>query len=159
MRNHVLFTLCLICSFLALTMFLSDTLSSTDLPHDSEFDSSQYDSNVRKLIAGLHEDWNNRDGYIFLVIGKRLFWCLMLDPDAFYSEFASDSIGYQEYLGELDKSVFWNVNDTSIVVQERRRVAAIDRLMEVYVDSSLVKLHSAMLKRLEEIVPSAADRE
>jgi len=107
-------------------------------------------------MKALHQEWSRTDGELTFVVARKLLWGMLQDPNAFYSEFSTDTVNYERFAEDLDKLVFWNPNDTSTVHLERLRIVAIDRLVEqtYAIDSSYMQLHRKMLKNLRHAKPT-----
>ena len=110
-------------------------------------------------MNALHQEWLKTDGELTFNIGRKLFWALLLDPNAFYVEFSYDTINYERFAQDLNKLVFWNPNDTTISHLKRLRLIAIDRLTEqtYSIDSNYIGLHEEMIEIIKQIKPTFID--
>lgn len=121
-----------------------------------------FDEAFAPALSTLHDAWTAKDGYAFLVIGRKLFWAMLLDANDFYAEFSSDSAGFHDYVEELPVTVFRNFNDTSFAHLERLRVVSIERMesMRRYqVAREYLSMHEAVLQKLRSLEVTAVDRE
>ncbi len=95
---------------------------------DSDLSDNQYDEGCRAMMHGLHEEWLSSDGEMAFVVAHRMMWALLLDPNAFYTEFAVDTTHLDYFIDHIDNLIFWNPVDTAITELERFRQVALDRL-------------------------------
>ena len=40
------------------------------------------------------------------IIGEKMFWALMLNPEAFYKEFSTDTASFNAFYDRIDVAVF-----------------------------------------------------
>ncbi len=145
-------------SFILLFIF-SIPVNCQDSNNGLEWASSNYYEGCRSLMNALHQEWLKTDGELTFNIGRKLFWALLLDPNAFYVEFSYDTINYERFAQDLNKLVFWNPNDTTISHLKRLRLIAIDRLTEqtYSIDSNYIGLHEEMIEIIKQIKPTFID--
>jgi len=118
-----------------------------------------YDDGCRALMKAFHQEWLKADGELTLVFGEEMIWALLLNPNAFYKEFASDTVNYKRFFEDLDVLVFWNMNDSATVPLENLRTVAIDRLIDMgfSIDAEYLQLHEEMIANLRKLKVSYVD--
>ena len=88
-----------------------------------------------------------------------MFWAALLDPNAFYVEFSTDSAGWEQFVGDLDKLVFWNPNDTVTASLIALKSVALDRLeaCSLLVADRNKAMHEELVDRVRSAIVSHVD--
>lgn len=151
---------CLILIHLVILVGVFTSIASCqDTEDDAAWSLPKYNRGCNSLMSGLHEEWAKADGEKTFEVGIRMFWALLLDPNAFYTEFATDSTLYERFTSNIHTLVFWNANDTTTSQLERLRVVAIERLTEesYWIDSTNQKRHDDLIALLRKVVVTHVD--
>jgi len=155
-KNHVK----VIYYCLAVLVIVSCTSANCQESKDnSKWSYAVYEEGCRSLMNALHEEWIKADGANVFEVGELVFWALLLNPNAFYKEFASDTVNYKRFFEDLDVLVFWNMNDSATVPLENLRTVAIDRLIDMgfSIDAEYLQLHEEMIANLRKLKVSYVD--
>ena len=104
-------------------------------------------------MESLHQEWNRRDGWLGFEVARKMIWAMLLDPDAFYTEFVPDSSGFHHFKNDIDALVFWNPDDSTTSHLESLRLAAIERLQKAsrWIDDQYLDENTQMLEVLERV--------
>jgi len=149
----------LVVSLLLLLAMSSVPVNCQHSKDDSGLPVPIYDEGCKSLMKAMHQEWSKADGELGIVFGYKLFWALLLNPNAFYEELSADSISYERFLERVEYTVFWNPNDTTTSHLERLRLVAIDRLQDqtYSIDSNYIGLHKELIDLIERIEPTFVD--
>ncbi|MDH4158272.1 MAG: hypothetical protein OEW00_13460 [candidate division Zixibacteria bacterium] len=128
---------------------------------DSGWPVPVYDEGCRSLMKALHQEWSRADGEFAFDIARRMIWALLLDPNAFYTEFSPDTVYYERFAKDLASLVFWNPNDTTTADLENLRIVAIHRLVEqtYSIEDRHLRLHEEMIENLRKVKVTHIDSE
>ena len=120
---------------------------------DPEWSLPVYEEGCGALMKALHEEWVGADGALVINVVRKLFWALLLDPNAFYEEFSPDTVYYGRFSDKLEAKVFWNPNDTTTAHLERLRVVAIERLVDqtYTIETKHLHHHEEMIEALRRV--------
>jgi len=112
-----------------------------------------YEEGCKSLMNAMHKEWAKTDGALTIVFGKKLIWALLLNPNAFYEEFSSDTVNYKRFTKSMENTIFWNPNDTTIAHLERFKVVALERLIDqsYLIDSIHIDRHQELIERLRNV--------
>ncbi len=132
---------------------------SQDSRDDSGLPLPVYDDGCKFLMKAVHQEWSRADGELSIVLCKKLIWVILLNPNAFYTEFAADSVQYDRFLECVKYNLFRNYSDTTTSHLERLRLVALDRLQEqtYSIDSSYVRLHEELIDKIKHVKPTFVD--
>ncbi len=132
---------------------LCNTPYSQHNTDDPEWSLPVYEEGCGALMKALHEEWIAADGELTFDVARKLFWALLLDPDAYYAEFSSDTVYYHRFSRRMDALVFWNPNDTTTAYLERLRIVAIERLVDqaYTIETKHMHLHEEMIEALRRV--------
>ncbi len=147
-RNPIKLTLCCLAIF---GVIFSASAICQDSKDDGGWPLPIYDEGCRSLMKALHQEWLETDGELTFIVAKKMIWALLLNPNAFYREFASDTINYKRFSEDLDVLVFWNMNDTTTLpLLVNLRLVAIDRLIDqtYSIDEEYQQLHEEMIANI-----------
>ena len=119
---------------------------------DPEWWSPAYEEGCSVLMKALHQELVKTDGIAIHYVEDKLFWALLLHPNAFYEELSPDSALYERFIDALH-FVFWNFNDTTTAHLERLRTVAMARLVDqaYSVETKYLHLHEEMIEALRRV--------
>jgi len=134
---------------LLLLVCLTPMVISVDVMCQATEDSSK--------IAQLFQEWQLRDGAAFWGLVPELYAVLLNNPNEFYRFMSEDSSGFEDFLANLEQTVFTNRYDTAVSHLEDKRRRCLLYLGRANIDSSYRNLHKKALETLRSIRPTFSE--
>lgn len=159
MKERFVLTGAIVLLLSALVLNVSNRVDGQSVEDDTPWKLAHYDKGIKELNKQLHIEWKRADGELTFEIADKMFWAMLLEPDAFYTEMAPDTSSLAFFETDIDKLIFWNPNDTSTAELKRLKVVAVERLksMTYSVSDANRQIHQSMIKAIESARVTAVD--